>query len=65
MEDDMGMGLPKYATGGDENTLLFLQLVEHLILRSLRLYQAWDHVEAYADALEDDIPTMRWSNLRR
>jgi hypothetical protein len=41
MDDDMGRGLPKYATGTDGNSMLFLQLVEHLIVRSLRLYQAW------------------------
>jgi hypothetical protein len=44
--DDMGRGIPIDATGRDGNTLFFLQLVEHMILRSLRLYQAWTHVES-------------------
>lgn len=44
-EDDMGRGIPKNATTSQDNSLFFLQLVEHLILRSLRLYQAWKHVE--------------------
>lgn len=44
--DEMGRGIPINATGRDDNTLFFLQLVEHLILRSLRLYQAWTHVES-------------------
>ena len=43
--DEMGRGIPMNATGREDNTLFFLQLVEHLILRSLRLYQAWTHVE--------------------
>ncbi len=43
--DEMGRGIPINATGKKDNTLFFLQLVEHLILRSLRLYQAWTHVE--------------------
>jgi hypothetical protein len=48
MDDDMGRGIPKYALGGiDSNTLLFLQLVEHLILRALRLYHAWTQVDIH------------------
>ncbi|KAL3942044.1 MAG: hypothetical protein SGBAC_003705 [Bacillariaceae sp.] len=43
--DEMGRGIPMNATGRNDNTLFFLQLVEHMILRSLRLYQAWTHVE--------------------
>jgi hypothetical protein len=43
--NEMGRGIPLNATGREDNTLFFLQLVEHLILRSLRLYQAWTHVE--------------------
>lgn len=54
MDDDEGLGIPKYATDSHDNALLFLQLVEHLILRSLRLYQAYKHVEADAVALNDD-----------
>jgi hypothetical protein len=48
MEDDMGRGVPKYATGIDGNQMLFLQLVEHLIVRSLRLYHAWKKVDFIA-----------------
>jgi hypothetical protein len=44
-DDEMGRGVPKDATSRNDNTLFFLQLVEHLILRSLRLYQAWKHAE--------------------
>lgn len=47
--DEEGRGIPKNATNQYENTLFFLQLVEHLILRSLRLYQAWKHVEVKLD----------------
>ena len=54
MDDDEGLGLPKYATDCDDNALLFLQLVEHLILRSLRLYQAFKHVELDAISLNDE-----------
>jgi hypothetical protein len=43
--DEEGRGIPKNVTHSTDNTLFFLQLVEHLILRSLRLYQAWKHVE--------------------
>ncbi|CAB9528684.1 expressed unknown protein [Seminavis robusta] len=43
--DENGRGIPRDVTGRHDNTLFFLQLVEHLILRSLRLYQAWKHVE--------------------
>lgn len=43
--DEMGRGIPMNSTGKNDNTLFFLQLVEHMILRSLRLYQAWTHVE--------------------
>ena len=40
IRDDLGRGLPKNLTESDENTLFFLQLVEHLVLRALRLYQS-------------------------
>jgi hypothetical protein len=48
IEDDEGRGILKNATSKHDNTLFFLQLVEHLVLRSLRLYQAWKHVEIKA-----------------
>jgi hypothetical protein len=53
MDDDEGLGIPKYAMSCNDNALLFLQLVEHLILRSLRLYQAYKHVEMDVVCLND------------
>jgi hypothetical protein len=50
--DDLGLGLPIKATGREQNALFFLQLLEHLILRSLRLYQAWKHAESICDELK-------------
>jgi len=44
-DDDLGRGIPKFASTGVDNSLFFLQLVEHLILRSLRLFQAWKLVQ--------------------
>jgi len=44
-DDDLGRGIPKFASSGLDNSLFFLQLVEHLILRSLRLFQAWKLVQ--------------------
>jgi hypothetical protein len=44
-DDDLGRGIPKFACNSNDNSLFFLQLVEHLILRSLRLYQVWKQVE--------------------
>ena len=45
MDDDLGRGVPKYATSTEGNSMLFLQLVEHLIVRSLRLYHSWKIAE--------------------
>jgi hypothetical protein len=45
MDDDLGRGVPTYATSDDGNSMLFLQLVEHLIVRSLRLYHSWKVTE--------------------
>ena len=45
MDDDLGRGVPKYATSTEGNSMLFLQLVEHLIVRSLRLYHSWKVTE--------------------
>ena len=45
MDDDLGRGVPKYATSTEGNSMLFLQLVEHLIVRSLRLYHSWKITE--------------------
>lgn len=44
IRDDLGRGLPKNLTESDENTLFFLQLVEHLVLRALRLYQSCKNI---------------------
>jgi hypothetical protein len=44
IRDDLGRGLPKNLTESDENTLFFLQLVEHLVLRALRLYQSINNI---------------------
>ena len=52
-DDDAGRGIPKFASEENENSLFFFQLVEHLILRSLRLYQAWKQVEVKALQLKD------------
>jgi hypothetical protein len=52
-DDDAGRGIPKFAADSDANSLFFVQLVEHLILRSLRLFQAWKLVEMKASKLED------------
>jgi hypothetical protein len=35
MDDDEGLGIPKYAMSCKDNALLFLHLVEHFILQSL------------------------------
>jgi len=44
-DDNDGRGAPKFVPGSNVCALLFLQLVEHLILRSLRLYSTWTNVE--------------------
>ena len=46
--DDLGRGIPKEATDQNDNSQFVMQLVEHLILRSLYLYQSWKHVEQKA-----------------
>lgn len=56
-EDELGRGIPRYATDCNDNSLFFLQLVEHLILRSLRLYQAWKHVEMKRSIARDKLAT--------
>jgi hypothetical protein len=43
--DSKGRGVPTFVKGSNVCALLFLQLVEHLILRSLRLYNSWKKVE--------------------
>jgi len=42
-----GRGAPKHIQGSRVCALLFLQLVEHLALRSLRTFQAWKQCDAW------------------
>lgn len=59
--DDEGRGIPKFVSSSNATSLFFLQLVEHLILRSLRLYQAWkqvEYVERHKDE-SDDLESVR------
>lgn len=51
-EDDQGRRAPKFVHGSRVCALLFLQLVEHLALRSVRLYQSWKHCEFLLHAAE-------------
>lgn len=52
-QDDMGgRGAPKFVHGNRLCALLFLQLVEHLALRSVRLYQTWKQCEKVCNACE-------------
>ena len=44
---------PKHITGSHVCSLLFLQLAEHLVLRSLRLYQSYKQCEGVCLAAED------------
>ena len=53
-DDDAGRGIPKFASDANDNARFFLQLVEHLILRSLRLYQAWKQVQVQASKVKDN-----------
>ena len=66
--DDMGgKGAPKLVRGSRVCALLFLQLVEHLAFRSIRLYESWKYCEllyqaATTTTLQDqsmDDPTNR------
>ena len=41
IDDKGGRGVPKLVHGSRVCALLFLQLVEHLALRSVRLYESW------------------------
>jgi hypothetical protein len=40
-----GFGMPLCVSSRDNRSLLFLQLVEHLVIRALRLYYMWRKVE--------------------
>lgn len=52
-DDKGGKGYPKHVHGSHVCSLLFLQLAEHLALRSLRLYQSWKQCERVRLAAED------------
>lgn len=52
-DDKGGKGAPKFVHGSRVCALLFLQLVEHLALRSVRLYQTWKQCQAVCDACEN------------
>jgi hypothetical protein len=41
-----GFGMPLCVSSRDNRSLLFLQLVEHLVIRALRLYYMWRKVES-------------------
>jgi hypothetical protein len=47
------LGIPKYAMSCKDNALLFLHLVEHFILQSLWLYQAYKHIKINIVCLND------------
>lgn len=52
-EDDKGgMGVPKHVHGSRVCALLFLQLVEHMALRSVRLYESYKKCEDILHAAE-------------
>jgi len=45
-ENEGSRGIPKLLSERHNNTLFFLQLVDHIILRSIRLFQSWRDVLA-------------------
>jgi hypothetical protein len=51
--DDVGRGLPMFASDANQNARFFLQLVEHLILRTVSLYQAWKQVQVRVANVND------------
>jgi len=52
-QDDIGgRGAPKFVQGSRVCALLFLQLVEHLALRSIRLHQTWKQCKSVCIACE-------------
>ena len=56
--DKNGSGSPKHVQGSHACSLLFLQLAEHLALRSVRLYASWKQMEgvhASAEHLRDSV----------
>lgn len=63
-DDDAGRGIPNFASALD-NSLFLLQLVEHLILRALRLYQAWKQVQRQALQLRDSTVRLQGDTRER
>lgn len=53
INDDVGRGLPLFASDANQNARFFLQLVEHLILRTVSLYQAWKQVQVQVANVTD------------
>jgi hypothetical protein len=51
--DEVGRGIPMFASDANQNARFFLQLVEHLILRTVSLYQAWKQVQVQASRVQD------------
>ena len=51
--DDVGRGLPMFASDANQNARFFLQLVEHLMLRTVSLYQAWKQVQVQVANVTD------------
>jgi len=52
-DDRGGTGYPKHVQGSHVCSLLFLQLVEHLALRSVRLYQSWKQYDGVCRTAEN------------
>ncbi|KAL7570065.1 hypothetical protein ACA910_017100 [Epithemia clementina (nom. ined.)] len=67
-DDKGGKGSPKLVRGSRVCALLFLQLVEHLALRSLRLYESWKYCELlYKHGFElqhEDSPRLIQQSIR-
>mmetsp|Transcript_13942 Transcript_13942/g.30263 ORF Transcript_13942/g.30263 Transcript_13942/m.30263 type:complete len:523 (+) Transcript_13942:114-1682(+) len=53
VDDDAGQGAPKHVQGSHVCSLLFLQLAEHLALRSVRLYESWKKYDGVRLVAED------------
>ena len=60
-EDDQGRGAPKFVHGSRVCALLFLQLVEHLALRSVRLYKSWKYCEFLCHVAEQREMHSSWT----
>lgn len=60
VDDEVGRCIPTFASDSSHNTRFFLQLVEHLILRTLGLYQAWKQVHVHVSKVNDDGTLQSW-----